>query len=489
MSNTAKSQFIERVGLELGGTYSNTSDADYFQYYTRAFVRRQIMPQVNAEAGLGFGLINGREYKTRLIPLDLRFHYYPIGTQHITTSNHLIIASPYLFGGLGSLGFRPISVQADDNPLTQEVGPSLVTTSMWGFSQNWAMVVPVGIGTDFRLDDRAAVSAKISYQQTTSNGLVGGSSSGMQGYWTFTLGMHFNTERRRAPAPPIVTSARANPILRTLDIYERDADLSLQLAIDKINSARFNYDRYETVMSEEERQILAFISVSMLEFPELNVEVYGHTDYRGGVYLNQAISRTRAWNVLRYMANDGIDPIRLKPHGMGRDYPIADNDTEEGRYLNRRVEFSAYTSDPFDEMAMRERWMELEVPGFQIDEEVINYDHIRFTVFRQTEPSLLDEQRVMEIAAFMHQNPDVNLRLETWSNLHKYQETQEALGIARAQVITNELFLSGLSQDRFEIITHTVPTWQRNVEGIDRQKHDRRMIIATFIKAKQADEE
>jgi OOP family OmpA-OmpF porin len=67
--------------------------------------------------------------------------------------------------------------------------------------------------------------------------------------------------------------------------------------------------------------------------------IAGHTDHTGTVEYNQELSEKRAQNVRQYLIdNYGIDPDRLGARGYGKSQPIASNQTEEGRYENRRVE-------------------------------------------------------------------------------------------------------------------------------------------------------
>ena len=73
--------------------------------------------------------------------------------------------------------------------------------------------------------------------------------------------------------------------------------------------------------------------------PLWKIEVVGHTDSRGDASLNMALSKKRAEEVMKYLISKNVAPSRLKAKGMGENQPIADNDTEDGREKNRRVEF------------------------------------------------------------------------------------------------------------------------------------------------------
>jgi OmpA-OmpF porin, OOP family len=71
------------------------------------------------------------------------------------------------------------------------------------------------------------------------------------------------------------------------------------------------------------------------------IEIGGHTDSTGPHAFNVRLSRERARSVRQYLLGRGIPPGRLGATGYGPDQPLADNNTEEGRAINRRVEFKA----------------------------------------------------------------------------------------------------------------------------------------------------
>jgi outer membrane protein OmpA-like peptidoglycan-associated protein len=80
------------------------------------------------------------------------------------------------------------------------------------------------------------------------------------------------------------------------------------------------------------------------EFPEVKVEVAGHTDGRGRETTNRAISQRRAEAVREYLISRGISPDRIGAVGYGMDRPIASNRTQAGRARNRRVELKLATN-------------------------------------------------------------------------------------------------------------------------------------------------
>lgn len=70
----------------------------------------------------------------------------------------------------------------------------------------------------------------------------------------------------------------------------------------------------------------------------VSVKVIGHTDNVGSDSYNQALSERRASSVAAYLLSQGLAPNKLTSEGKGQSQPVADNETEEGRAKNRRVE-------------------------------------------------------------------------------------------------------------------------------------------------------
>ena len=82
--------------------------------------------------------------------------------------------------------------------------------------------------------------------------------------------------------------------------------------------------------------VVQFMSVS----PTVEIQIAGHTDNVGSDEDNITLSENRAQAVLNYIISHGIDSSRITSRGYGKSKPEAPNDTEEGRQLNRRVEFT-----------------------------------------------------------------------------------------------------------------------------------------------------
>jgi len=99
----------------------------------------------------------------------------------------------------------------------------------------------------------------------------------------------------------------------------------------------FDYDK-ATLRPESAAELDKLIAILMKE-PMLRIEISGHTDNKGSHEYNKKLSEGRAKTVVDYLVEHGIKRDRLEYAGYAFDQPISDNDTEEGRQLNRRVEF------------------------------------------------------------------------------------------------------------------------------------------------------
>jgi outer membrane protein OmpA-like peptidoglycan-associated protein len=85
--------------------------------------------------------------------------------------------------------------------------------------------------------------------------------------------------------------------------------------------------------------ILAKALKGLLDYPEVEVEIAGHTDNTGSRATNMKLSEQRAESVKNWLTGRGVEPKRISTSAHGPDKPIAPNTTKEGRDKNRRIEF------------------------------------------------------------------------------------------------------------------------------------------------------
>ncbi|MHB8077758.1 MAG: OmpA family protein [Candidatus Krumholzibacteriia bacterium] len=90
------------------------------------------------------------------------------------------------------------------------------------------------------------------------------------------------------------------------------------------------------------------------KYPDTDILVMGHTDATGTEEYNQRLSERRATAVANYIEGRGVADARVAAKGFGETSPVADNATEEGRAMNRRVEFSIHVNEAFKADAARQ---------------------------------------------------------------------------------------------------------------------------------------
>lgn len=97
---------------------------------------------------------------------------------------------------------------------------------------------------------------------------------------------------------------------------------------------------------EPHQQALAEVVEYAKRFPLARVIVAGHADEAGPAMFNSLLAEDRAWNTAQKLVALGLDPRRLKVTAHGSELPVADNATEAGRALNRRVEIMLTRDEP-----------------------------------------------------------------------------------------------------------------------------------------------
>ena len=136
--------------------------------------------------------------------------------------------------------------------------------------------------------------------------------------------------RDRCPNEPGIEAESGCP-----RVYENVEVTSTGIVIRQQIFFAFN----RAVIQSQSFGILDTVAQVMRDFPDISIEVQGHTDSRGNDAFNMRLSQQRADAVRQYLIQQGIAESRLSSHGYGETQPIESNATNEGRGLNRRVEF------------------------------------------------------------------------------------------------------------------------------------------------------
>ncbi|AIG02201.1 outer membrane porin OprF [Pseudomonas fluorescens] len=210
---------------------------------------------------------------------------------------------PYVEGGFGHQSRG--SVRADGHTGRDQTTLAIVGTGVkYYFTNN--LYARAGVEADYGLDN-----GKWDYSALVGLGVNFGGNAGAAA-----------PAPTPAPAPEPVPEPEA-PVAQVVRV-ELDVKFDFDKAVVKPNS-------YGDVKN---------LADFMAQYPATNVEVAGHTDSVGPDAYNQKLSQRRADAVKQVLVKDGVAPNRITSVGYGESRPVADNATEAGRAVNRRVEAS-----------------------------------------------------------------------------------------------------------------------------------------------------
>jgi outer membrane protein OmpA-like peptidoglycan-associated protein len=99
-----------------------------------------------------------------------------------------------------------------------------------------------------------------------------------------------------------------------------------------------SFETSRSRLTQDSYAILDLVAESLLDYPDVRIEVAGHTDATGSDAINNPLSLARARSVMAHLARRGVPPERMEARGYGSGDPIATNSTRAGRTQNRRVE-------------------------------------------------------------------------------------------------------------------------------------------------------
>lgn len=121
----------------------------------------------------------------------------------------------------------------------------------------------------------------------------------------------------------------------TFDLYLQHIKPGIKVKIENLFFAT-----NKTIILPQSEQAMSDLAGFLLENPSVTIRITGHTDAVGSDEANQILSEGRANAVRADLIQRGVAAERIEAEGKGEKEPVADNDTEEGRQLNRRVEFT-----------------------------------------------------------------------------------------------------------------------------------------------------
>jgi OOP family OmpA-OmpF porin len=286
---------------------------------------------------------------------------------------------------------------------------------------------------------------------------------------TFMVGLvyMFGVEKAapRAEAAPYVApvaAAPAEPVLVIVPVVAKTEQYCSILDI------QFEINQ-KTVQRESEEKLDKVVAF-MRKYPNTTAVIEGHTDEVGTTADNMRLSQSRADNVVNYVASHGIARSRLQAVGYGETRPIADNRTEVGKRLNRRINAIIACATDLEGIAA-------------VPERITMAMEMEFdTNSAQLRPQYRDELR--KVVNFMKANPRVTATVEGHTSNQQGTAAQSMqLSRQRAQSVVNAMADMGV--DRMRLFPEGFGQTRRfayntSVEG--RQENRRVNIILDFPK-------
>lgn len=120
---------------------------------------------------------------------------------------------------------------------------------------------------------------------------------------------------------------------------ESSSETDKTLALNHIN-----FETNSAALTADSRYELDNLVTALNAYPNVVIEVAGHTDNTGDPASNLSLSAARAASVVKYLTDRGIAANRLRPRGYGDTKPLVPNDSDENRAKNRRTEFTILSS-------------------------------------------------------------------------------------------------------------------------------------------------
>lgn len=121
-------------------------------------------------------------------------------------------------------------------------------------------------------------------------------------------------------------------------VFDADTMMARLDALGVLTLDGIYFDTAKATLKTESGEALQAALKLMNDYPDLVLEVGGHTDNVGQAPDNENLSQGRASSVRQWLTGAGVEPTRLEAKGYGEEWPVADNGTESGRAANRRVE-------------------------------------------------------------------------------------------------------------------------------------------------------
>ena len=214
------------------------------------------------------------------------------------------------------------------------------------------LAAKLGVGLQTTLDNRVGVRAEVAYRADFDDQSVAAPQEDWFGDVLASVGVVIplgpKAEAAAPPAPPAAPSCADldddGDGVNNCDDKCPGSQAGQTIGPDgcpvpvSIDLKGVNFDFDKSTLRPDAVAILNEAVEILKRYPDLRVEVAGHTDLCGTDVYNQSLSERRANAVKAYLVSKGIEKNRVYTEGKGKKQPVADNKTAEGRAKNRRVE-------------------------------------------------------------------------------------------------------------------------------------------------------
>jgi len=333
-------------GLSFPRFYSVNITSLNSNYGAYLSIQRNFSEHVGLRLKAGYAHLEGQyndasfyfvKESTNLITGDLDLLYYLVPCAPV---------SPYIFAGVGG-NFKTI------------------TNGQTAFNDNnkFGSQLNIGAGADFKINSNWNIVTEFGYHVTNNSELDGSivpvpdELNGRDTYLVLSAGVNFlfgHGEQSKQCEPCCEGITQEMKDMTNYDRIEEmiknhiPKEVIKEVVVDKyiyaisddrlvLVGVNFAFDKSDLL--PESYTVLDKAVKLLNDNPNVNVEIEGYTDYIGTAEYNQQLSEERAQTVKNYLVSQGIAPDRLSTVGYGKGNPIANNETEEGRAMNRRIVF------------------------------------------------------------------------------------------------------------------------------------------------------
>jgi outer membrane protein OmpA-like peptidoglycan-associated protein len=325
-------------------SYSKFAVDQLSMFFSEVEVRNDLMvnlpykPQINNKVGLFLDNIDEWEEICTVYEASGNEQYFIIGnfksydnTNYVATDKNMknLMNKEYAYYYFDDIVIRPLDNCTDCPCVHHDFEAEIIDTNFTGGFNPRTGTVPRVINDGYI--KVGMVGGTPPYHVEWSNGMQGKVLRNLPaGVYSYTAYDAFNCQAKgqvRFKAPEILI----DKFEEGLQTIEEGGSIVLENIFFEFNKTTLLPESYQ-----ELDKIASFVIGNDIKL----IEIGGHTDSEGSVTYNQKLSEGRARSVVEYLRSKGVRPERMQAKGYGELKPIDTNMTEEGRAVNRRVEFT-----------------------------------------------------------------------------------------------------------------------------------------------------